>query len=284
MVRKLIKYDFMSYLRLLLPVQLILIGIAAINRIVQFFEPNEAVSGALGYYSYGSLSSSNGYSTVFGSSIALYIISIIVCMLMTIIVSIVRFYQGMYTNEGYLNHTLPVTSSQHIFAKLLTSMIFTLGSLFAVFVSFMVITAGDMNYELFKAFFYLMGKLFKVYGGHAVLYIIEAIILVVIYCAFVYLKLYFCISVGQLAKKKKVLLAFGVFFGIYVIKQIIGTVLIAMLTTTPFLFQDIVEWFSDKPTTAIHIVMCSLILFYALLSLIYFLITKYIMSKKLNLT
>ena len=38
MVGKLIKYDFQSFFRLLFPVQLIVIGIAGLNRIVQIFE------------------------------------------------------------------------------------------------------------------------------------------------------------------------------------------------------------------------------------------------------
>ena len=57
MVRKLIKYDFASYMRLLLPVQLILLGIAALNRIVQLFENN-----------------SSAYGIFFTSSIVLYFI------------------------------------------------------------------------------------------------------------------------------------------------------------------------------------------------------------------
>ncbi len=280
MVSKLIKYDFMSYLRLLLPVQLILIGIASINRIVQFFEPATAFSD----YSYSIFGSSGAYSTVFISSIVLYVISIVVCLLMTVIVSIVRFYQGMYTNEGYLNHTLPVTASQHIFAKLLTSLIFTLGSLFAVFMSFMVITAGEMNIEIFKAFFYLMGKFFSNLGANAALYIIEFVVLIILSYVFLFLKLYFCISVGQLAKKRKILLAFGVYFGIYVIKQIIGTILIIIITLNFELIHKITEWISENATAYVHITLCSGIVFCALFSLIYFLITKHIMSKRLNLT
>ncbi len=95
MVRKLIKYDFSSYLKLLLPVQLILLGIAALNRIIQLFEDG----------------SSTVYNIVFGSSVFLYVVSIIIAIVLTFVVSIVRFYQGMYSNEGYLSHTLPVTIS-----------------------------------------------------------------------------------------------------------------------------------------------------------------------------
>lgn len=278
MVKKLIKYDFMSYLRILLPVQLIVIGVALINRIIQFFEPPLTKTG------YGvDTGSSAIYNSIFVSSLVLYIISIVVCLLITVIISVVRFYQGMYSNEGYLNHTLPVTAAQHIWAKLITSMLFYLGSLFAVFISFMIITAGDLNIEIFKAGFYVLGKAFNSYGANIALYILEGIIVLLLSVTAMYLKLYCCLSVGQLAKKRKILLAFGVYFGIYVVKQIIATIFITMAAVNNELMERISEWISDNGIAFIHIVLCGGIVFYAVLSLVYFLINKYLMSKKLNL-
>lgn len=274
MVSKLIKYDFRSYFRLLFPVQLIILGFALINRMIQFFEPPlDAVGGA-----------STVYSGFFISSLVLYIISIIVCIVMTVIVGIVRFYQGMYTNEGYLNHTLPVTPTQHIFAKLLTSFIFCLGGLLAIFLSFMVITIGDVNIEVFKAFFYLAGKFFARFGANGGLYVLEFIILLCVAAFFVFIKLYCCISIGQLAKRKKVLLAFGIFFGIYVVKQIIGTFFAIFVSLNPQLFDRLGEWIGQHPEPSVHIFFIIMILYHALFGVMYFLINKYIMSKKLNLT
>lgn len=274
MVRKLIKYDFRSYFRLLFPVQLIILGFALINRIIQSFEPPlDAVGGA-----------STVYSGFFISSLVLYIIAIIVCIVMTVIVSIVRFYQGMYTNEGYLNHTLPVTPTQHIFAKLLTSFIFCLGGLLAIFLSFTVITIGDVNIEVFKAFFYLAGKFFTRFGANGVFYVLEFILLLCAAVYFVFIKLYCCISVGQLVKRKKVLLAFGVFFGIYVVKQIIGTVFVIFIVLNPELFDRFGVWIGQHPELFVHLFFIFAVLYNALFGVIYFLITKHIMSKKLNLT
>ena len=139
MVKKLIKYDFRSYLRLILPIQLILIGIAALSRLVQLFEGTD----------------STVYDIVFTSSVVLYVIAAIVTLVLTAIVAIVRFYQGMYANEGYLNHTLPVTPAQHILSKLLVSMLFELGSLLAVFISFCVITLGELNIEISEVTLFL---------------------------------------------------------------------------------------------------------------------------------
>ncbi len=267
MVKKLIKYDFASYMRLLLPVQLILLGIAALNRIVQLFE-----------------NSSDTYNIFFYSSIVLYVISISVLMVLTLVVSIVRFYQGMYSSEGYLSHTLPVTPTQHIFSKLLTTVLFYLGSFLAVFLSFMIVTLGEVNIELFKAAGYLIGKLSEEVHGHVVLFAIEFILLILGSIVGTTLCMYFCISVGQLAKKRKVLAAFGVYFGLYCISQLIGTVIIVIFSALSFQFTvEIAIWISQHTIAFLHIVFCGGFVLQTIISLIYFLITRFIMSKKLNL-
>lgn len=274
MVRKLIRYDFQSYFRLLFPVQLIILGIALLNRIIQFFEPPTGAPDI----------AASAYQAGFVATLVLYIVSIIVCFVMTVIVGIVRFYQGMYTNEGYLMHTLPVTPTQHIIAKLLTSVIFFLGSALAAFLSFMIITAGQVNIEVFKAFFYFMNRYIQSSGFDGVLYIFEILLLLCVSLFHIFIKFYFCLSVGQLAKRKKVLLAFGVFFGIYAVKQILGTAMIVVLTLSRNLISLIGDWFSTIHTlTAIHIVIWISIVIYTAAALVYFFVTRHIMSKKLNL-
>ena len=199
MVKKLVKYDFKSFFRLLFPVQMIILGIALINRLIQLFEVRD----------------SSAYSWIFTSSIVLLVIACIVCMVMTVVLSVVRFYQGLYSSEGYLSHTLPVTPSQHIFAKLSVSLIFAAGTVLTIFVAICIATFGEVNIELFKAAGYLLGKGFDKIGFQMILYMLEGIIYLVIWISNVLMIFYFCLSVGQLAPRKKILLAFGVLFGLY---------------------------------------------------------------------
>ena len=269
MVSKLLKYDFQSYLRLLLPVQLIVIGVALVSRLIQIFEPAKDAQEAI----------NTVYNGFFTSSIVLYCIAIAVCFVMTVVVSVVRFYQGMYTNEGYLNHTLPVTPTQHIVAKLLNSMIFYIGTFFVVFISLIVITFGELNIELFKAGFYLLNKFVSEFGAQGVFIIIEAIILVILFGIHAFLKLYCCISIGQLAKKRKVLLAFGVYFGLYIVKQIVGTVFIIVAVINMDLMNEIMDWLYDRPS----VFLLLMIMYLIVVSAVYFVVNNLIMSKKLNL-
>ena len=267
MVKKLIKYDFSSYFKLLFPVQLVLIGIAALNRIVQIFEND-----------------SSPYSIIFYSSLILYIISIIVLMVMTTIVAIVRFYQGMYTKEGYLSHTLPVTPTQHIWAKLLTSVLFIFGSLIAIFLSFNVITLGDVNIEIYKALGYWLKDFFTVFKGNGILYVVEFLSVILIAVVTEFLRYYFCISVGQLVSKKRILLAFGVYFGLYALSQVFGTIVVILITISPSWLVSLGSWLTAHPNAAVHIILCVTFVVELVLAALYFLFTKLIMSKKLNLT
>ena len=268
MVRKLIKYDFTSYMRLLLPVQLILLGIAALNRFVQLFEDGSTV-----------------YNIVFYSSIVLYVISIIVALVLTMVVGIVRFYQGMYSGEGYLSHTLPVTPTQHILSKLIVTILYYLGTFLAIFLSFMIVTLGEMNIELFKSAGFMFGRLMSYTHGHAVLYVIELVLLIVTSLVCGMLCYYFCISVGQLAQKRKILLAFGVYFGLYIISQILGTILVVVFSLMGHdVYTGMYMWIANHSIAFYHIVFGIGIAIQLIMSVVYFLLIRYIMSKKLNLT
>ena len=267
MVRKLMKYDFASYLRLILPVQMILLGIAAINRFVRFFEDT----------------SSTVYNIIFTSSEVLYVIAVLVCIILTTVTAIVRFYQGMYSNEGYLSHTLPVTPTQHILSKLFVSLLFELGSLFAIFLSFCIVTFGELTLELFKAGFYLLHRFELTFGYSAFLLVAEFILALFAYTVMGLLMLYFCISVGQLAKRKKILLAFGVFFGLYVAWQIFGTVLIIIFSINPEIMKNIVLFAANHTSAFLHILLWGTVVFCAILGTAFFGLTRHLMSKKLNL-
>ncbi|MBR5931434.1 MAG: hypothetical protein IKZ95_05340 [Lachnospiraceae bacterium] len=273
MVGKMIKYDFMSFFRLIFPVQIIIIGLAGLNRIVQIFETQ-----------------SSTYRTVFVSSIVLLSVACVVAAVMSYVVAIVRFYQGLYSSEGYLSHSLPLTAAQHITSKLIVSILFELGTALAIFIAVNIATLGDVGVELYKAGGYLLKQIYGEVHFNMVLYILEAIIFVIVALATGLLLMYFCISIGQLVNRKKILLAFGVLFGIYMLGQIIGTIgiivgpiLVQNEAFRAFL-QNISDWFELHVTSGVHIIAWIMILLQAIFGFIYFLITERIMTKRLNLS
>ncbi|MBR6918532.1 MAG: hypothetical protein IKN38_10145 [Clostridia bacterium] len=265
MVKKLIKYDFMSFAKVMLPIEIVLLGIAALYRILSFFETDSVT-----------------YDIFNVSAIVIFSIATFASFLITFILSIVRFYKNLFTSEGYLSLTLPVTTQAHIVSKLIVSLIFDLIALVCAGVAFCIATAGDVLVEVTKAAFFLFGKAEYVIGGQIWLYVIEAVVLALVAAASMHLLTYMCISIGQTAKKHKILPAVGIYFGVYVAKQIVGTVFITTGVTTN-MFRDIGRFITDNPRTATHLVFAVSILVELVLSAVYFIVTRLMMKKKLNL-
>ncbi len=267
MVKKLIKFEFIAWFRTMLPMLLILLGISGLTRIVQLFEAETAT-----------------YSIVNTSSIVALCISILVCSVMCVAVGVTRFYKNLFTNEGYLTLSLPVSYAGQIFAKLITAVAFTAITAVGIIVSINVATLGDVSHEVCKAFGYLVKKYFGYLGVNGAFYVLEVIIMVIAIEAKSFLLLYACISIGQLAKKNRVLAAFGTFFAYYLICQILGTVFIIVSETVGTGLWDWIDAFFGKHYyAAMHLLFCGIILFEIIMGAVYYLISYTVMRKKLNI-
>ncbi|MBR0302692.1 MAG: hypothetical protein IJQ80_02470 [Clostridia bacterium] len=266
MVKKLIKYDLKAFAKVMIPIEAVLLGAATLFRIIQFFESDTV------FYKIFAVST----GIIFGLSVAAGII-------LTAIVSIVRFYKNLFTAEGYLSFTLPVTPSQHVASKLIVSLIFDVITALTIAVSLVIATSGDMLVELVNAGLYLIRQYFSALGGHGVFFVIESVICAVTALVAFHLITFMCLTIGQLAKRHKVLLAVGVYYGLYVAGQIIGTVFIAVGTISG-LFAAIGGYFVEHPIPAFHITLCVSTVISLIFCAVYYLITRALMKNKLNLT
>ena len=268
MVKKLFKHEFLAYIRALLPMHLILLGIAALTRFVCFFENDSDI-----------------YAIVSVSSIIAFIVACVVCLVMSFVNVITRYYKNMFTHEGYLTLTLPVSNTQHILTKVTTGVVSIIVSIITVVLGICIATAGEFTVELIKAIVYIFKQAQKAFEGHFVFYMIEFMILFVV-ALFTYTLLYYaCISIGQLSKKNRVTAAIGAFFAYYFITQIIGTIGIIVMQdfVNTQLFEDIIVFIGRNPYLSVHIFMFGSILITALLGLLYFAVSNYVLKKKLNL-
>lgn len=268
MVKKLLKYEFASLSKSILPMEIILLCTALFTRIVQFFETD-----------------STAFKIFMYSSVILLVIAILVCIIMTITVCVIRFYKNMYSAEGYLTLTLPVTHGQHLAAKLISSLIATLVSVISVIVAVMIATAGDVFHEIVKAAVYLINVAADYFKYNFWLFGLELLVGIIVWFTALYLLMFTCLTVGQMAKKNRVLAAFGVYFGYYIFRQILGTIFIIVfvaIQNTAFI-NGIRDFSKVHPLGFTHIVFCFIIVFYAVLSVVYFAVTKFVMKRKLNL-
>ena len=80
--------------------------------------------------------------TVRAIAMALYSLAVVAMIVVTLVIIILRFFRNLLGDEGYLWMTLPVTREQHILAKLLVSVIWTICSTVLIILSiFMLIAA-----------------------------------------------------------------------------------------------------------------------------------------------
>ncbi len=268
MVKKLLKYEFASFSKTILPMEIVLLGIAVLTRVIQFFETD-----------------SNTYSIFITSTAIMLGIAMVVCIVMTFVVCLVRFYKNLYTAEGYLTLTLPVTHTKHILAKLISSVLATVFSFISVFVAFAIATAGDVFNETVKAGVWIYKLLLKEFKWQGGLYTAEIIALVLISIITTYLIMFTCITVGQMARKNRVLAAFGVYFGYYIAKQLLATILLIVFITNEnfILFRTIIDFAGDNPEGFVHFLLCGMILLLLIESTVLFIIQRFIMKKKLNI-
>lgn len=266
MVKKLIKHEFIYYIRTLAIFLPILLVFGIMTRILQIFE-----------------NPSSHYLIVFVSSMIMLYISSFVCLFFTFILSIVRFYKNLYTSEGYLTYTLPISNSQHIFVKLIVSVSCYVISIFTVIITWVI--AGSGFEDIWNSLGSLISGLYTNYNGfHITLYIIEIIICLLVALIYSHLLFYTCITIGQTAKKNRILVAVGAYFAYYMITQILGTIFLIFITLFNFdIFIYISDFILSYPYASLHILFLGIILIYGGLGTLFYYITLKIMNKKLNL-
>jgi len=273
MVKKLFKHELISYAKTMIPITAVLLGIGALTRFVWFFEVDKTVFDIIG-----------------GSSVIAFVIACIVSLVLTFIFVITRFYKNMFTNEGYLSFTLPVSVHQHILVKLTVGVGAIVYCFLLIIISVCLATAGELTLELFKAFFYIVDDFYRILveltsSADAVFYAVETVILLIVSTFSGVLLYYACIAIGQLTKKNRVLAAVGVYFLYYFINQIISTVFIAVFSVISYtaFMDEIILYIENNTSEFVHLVFCFSIILSALLGGLYYFLTSYIMSKKLNL-
>lgn len=268
MVKKLYKHEFLAWLRVLPIIYGITLLTAGVHRILQIFETDSVY-----------------YDIAFASATLLFVVGVLVCLAAPIVFGIVRFYKNLFTGEGYLTFTVPVKTTTHLWVKSLTTYAFCIASFLVCVCALCLICSGDLLTELWKAGTYLYELLPQKYAGHALGYFGEGCLLLLV-ALFSAIMLYnFCLCVGQLAKKNRILRSVGTYFGYYLLTQIVGTVAVIVISVMdangallPYL-----TYFSNHPLKCVHILLWVAIGFFLLLSAAFWLVCQWILRKKLNL-
>ncbi|MFA9465971.1 MAG: hypothetical protein ACERKN_16950 [Velocimicrobium sp.] len=210
-----------------------------------------------------------------------YVASLIVVAAASVLLIVHRFYKSMVTEEGYLMHTLPVSSEMHIFAKLIISSLWMVASTLVIVLSlFLMFFTPDRFSHLLNEWHSLWNSI-ALYGSTAqiTLTIIEIIICMLIGIFTSPLIFYASIALGQVISKNKVIGSVAGFFIIQIASQILGVIAMIPLGYT----MDSIDTVSTQISVMTNLFLPFCIIIALVSSIILFLITDFIFKKKLNL-
>lgn len=268
MVKKLFKHEFFAYMRIMLPVWAILLCVAVVDRVIQFFEVDSSI-----------------YYIVFGMSVFVFVTAVFVSLLLAEIFAVVRFYRHLFMGEGYLSFTLPVTPTQHILVKLVTAVVFETATLLVSLLATWIVISGDVANAVGKAIGWLFRFSVEQWGVHVPLYIVEFLLMMMISTVSTMLLFYMCITIGQTFRKNRVLAAVGVYFVYYLITQVISTmlsVIFSLLTLTPW-FEEFLTNLEEHMLGTLHVMFIGSTVLTLIMGAVYFLVSRHIITKRLNL-
>ncbi len=211
----------------------------------------------------------------------IYVASLIVVASASILLIIYRFYRSMVTEEGYLMHTLPVSTESHIFSKLTVASIWTISSWLVIFLSIcgMFFTQERFSTVTQKISYVWYQIQTTVNSSLLVLFIIEIVFLLLLGVFTAPLIYYASIAIGQVISKNKILGSIIGYFIIQIVSQIIGVIIMVPLG----FYGDRISDTANSLGFFANFFFPFTILFAVITQLILFGITDYIFKKKLNL-
>lgn len=275
MLGKLIKHEFKDTGKVLLPLNLALIGVTIIGMIVLGLKIFETDNIAIGF--------------LIVALVLFYILAIVALFIVTYIYLMIRFYRSMYSSEGYLTHTLPISTFSILNTKILVSvfwafltMLLSVASVFAL-----IFTALGASGELSSVdWSYFWSEMEYVFGTSIGAVIGWGLLFMLISSFSGLLMIYCSISIGQLFNKYKVGAAIVTYVIIYIVLQIVS--MIVSLSHGLFTVNNTEYYTSvyNELTTFRELFGSSLtvsMIQSIVLIIIYYVTCVYISNKKLNL-
>lgn len=261
MLRKLLKHEFVSVGRIMLPMY----AAVLILGFMMGFMIKNSISGFI-------------ITSVVGT---LYGVMCAVMVVITLVFLIQRFYRNLLGNEGYLMLILPVGIGKHIACKSITASCYAMLSGIVGFLSVLLMgfAYGISSYGgLFRFIEYIRNSAeFHHNTSSLVFIVIEIVILIAIGCMETALKIYASISIGHQWSNHRALGSVLAYIGFGIIEGILAS----MPGISTFNLQSFNS--ATDPFASVKIGLAIIVAIVAGLAAIYWLITWLLLSRRLNL-
>lgn len=242
-------------------------------------------------------SNGGGYSISIWDFMGIFSLVLYMLMLMGITYGIliylgVHFYKSMYTDEGYLAHTLPVTPDQLLFSKIFISGVWTLFVTISVFVSVMALvfsmiagliepTESVNAWELMGSAFSEMWNAMQNEGNFNVIHLTITILAMMLLTPFTsMITLFGAITIGQLFGKHRGIMSIVCYIIVMLVNMVLGAVF--QLPVYIHYMVGTMNGTADMGSYMTGIYDSSVILS-IVMAVVLYIVSHFILTKKLNM-
>ena len=266
MLSKLLKHEFRATGRILLPIYLLLAvstGLFCLTMNIDQTANYRALSIFRGLVVFAF------FVTIFGAGIV------------TLALMVYRFYKNYMTEEGYLMFTLPVTTGQLIWSKVIVALVWTLVTSLATMAALTLAVVASPGWTFYFPDFRELWQqlLSQVSGGQVAAFILEFVAIVLFAILGSYLMFYAAIALGHSFANHKIFLSVVFYLAFSIAMQ------------TVFSFGGIYGliaagengYFSGDPLVWIHQLSLVAVGSTLLIAAVFYVVTHLMLKMRLNL-
>ena len=273
MLRKLMKHEFRATGRIMLPLFLILL-VTAVGA-------NFSVRGML--------DTGSRFLNVLGALLVMaFVIAIMGVCVMSMVVMVQRFYKNLLQDEGYVMMTLPVSTHQHIWSKLIVSAVWFALTLVVVCLACLIMAFDvELVQQIAAGFRELFQEIYRnlstYYAINGTAIVAEFLVLCFVGCCAMCLQFYAALAIGHSFPNHKMAWSVLWFFLIQFIMQFLGGMGIMLLDESWF-HHLLLGWTDNISAMAsVHLGMVTVILGEVVYGAVFYILTTYFLKKRLNL-
>ena len=266
MLSKLMKHEFRATGRILLPVYLLLLLTSGLCCL--FLHLSERYDTmAINIFQHLTLTA--------------FIITAVGAAVLTAVLMVYRFYKNLMTDEGYLMFTLPASTGQIIWSKLIVALVWSAVTLAAECLAVLIATAGQVNWRSILPEIPRIIKELQLTVPEIAGYTAEGLLLVTLAVISSFLMFYAAIALGHSFANHKILLSVVFYiaftFGLQMISSF-GLLFGAVNLIPDSLFEN-----SDNLWLSFQIIAWTAIAWSALISAGFYILTHFMLKRRLNL-
>lgn len=282
MLKKLLKYDLQASARILPAVYGLIIMLSLVLRLFNFMMETLFKNEIL----------YNIFSTVYYLLVVVHTLFLAGTFILTLFFCIQRFYLSVVKGDAYLTLMLPIPRHYNIISKTINAVLWEIVCFGAVALSTFIAYYSPEFWDFIKNIISSLIEMLDAVNAPKLFLVLEMALLIIVSLTSSVLMFFAAISIGQVISRKKLLGAVGGYAILYFANSFLATIVMVIFNSITLALTgtgtsgNVIEDGPISTTSPIPYFIGFigvLIVYYSLLSTVYFLITKKVVNKKLNL-